>query len=197
MIPSREGVQGTQTVVLELEPLLDHLLDTVPRIRPALRRDPPEDRHAVDPRASSSFKTAWYTRAERRLRKPRRDNDDRPNAILGKAIFDLECGSESDWLGFPDENSFPRGQPRLAGHDLRNAAGHGIRDARISCALNGNQHLGDEASALKNSGTLEDEVVRVEVFDEDDVAVAEGLGTDEALPDRRHRVHRQQSGRAH
>jgi hypothetical protein len=57
------------------------------------------------------------------------DDDDRADVISSKAIPDLECGVESDGLGFSDQNNVPPADLRRACHDFGNAERHGINNA--------------------------------------------------------------------
>ena len=111
-----------------------------------------------------------------------RHNDDRSQMLFGQKVSDLIGGIKTDRFEYPYGKDLRILQPRHSGHQLRNTLRHGIGYLRITRGSRRDENSCSQSHFVECRGAFEDEVVRIEVLHEDDVAWPNLLCTHEALP---------------
>ena len=107
-------------------------------------------------------------------------NDHRTHVISHYPTPDLTCGIETDWLRSLDRNRLPRPEPRLLSHEVGDPVGHRIGRRDVIRAADRDEGARRQTCSHELRRALEDEVVRIEVLDEDDVTRGQPFRADEA-----------------
>src|SRR5438132_690589 len=97
---------------------------------------------------------------------------------------DLSGGVEADGLGLSYGDHPPRPYPSLPGHHFGDALRYRIDHPGLGRDLHGNEGSWRQASFFERRRPFEQNVVRVEVLDEDDVARNKVASTDQTVRDR-------------
>src|SRR5439155_11424514 len=105
--------------------------------------------------------------------------------LLDKIVPDLIGGIETDWFVLPYWNDLEVLHPRHAGHHFHKSFEDSIAHLRVTRGGSGNEYSCRKSRFLQCRRSFKEEVVRVKVLHEDDVAWTNILRAHNTPADRR------------
>src|SRR5262249_11950644 len=180
-VPERQHVPP---VILQLDPLLRHVLDTVPAVGPGARRVQTRSGIARHRDAGSLERRRVYQGGPS-APEQRRDHDHRPDPRPLEELAHVTRGIQGNGLDLTDGDDLDRRESGDFRHQLARARRDVVRLRGAGCLRHRDQHPRGPTHLPQSGRAFEQQVLGLEILDEDRVARRCAAGAHEAAAERR------------